>query len=123
MQSQDGAVALLPALPDVWSEGEVKGLCARGGFVIEDMAWKDGKLKHLVVRSTLGGNLRLRSLTPLKGFKAARGSNPNELFTVFSTPSPLNHSTMKKEDDKSKKYYEYDIRTKKGQIITYKAKD
>lgn len=123
MQSQDGAVALLPALPDVWSEGEVRGLCARGGFVIEDMAWEKGKLKRLVVRSTLGGNLRLRTLTPLKGFKKAKGNNPNELFTVFATATPENHSTVKSENAESKKYYEYDIRTKKGQIITYKAID
>ena len=59
VQSHDGFVHLLPALPDEWSEGEVSGLRTIGGFVIERLAWKDGRLVEARIRSTIGGNLRL----------------------------------------------------------------
>lgn len=60
-QSHEGYVSLLPALPDEWkAEGEVKGLHVRGGFVIEDMKWKNGKIVRLDIRSITDTPLRLR---------------------------------------------------------------
>lgn len=59
MQSQDDVIRLLPALPDVWAgEGRVKGLVARGGFVI-DMEWHDGKITCLAVTSRYSNTLRI----------------------------------------------------------------
>jgi alpha-L-fucosidase 2 len=59
LQSHNGVVRLLPALPDAWPEGHVAGLCARGGFEL-DISWKDGKLTEATLRSKLGGACRLR---------------------------------------------------------------
>jgi alpha-L-fucosidase 2 len=59
LQSQAGAIELLPALPKAWPSGSVKGLRARDGFVV-DIAWSDGKLREITVRSTLGGECKLR---------------------------------------------------------------
>ena len=48
---QTPEVHLLPALPEAWQKaGRVKGLCVRGGFVV-DFAWRDGAIVELVVRS------------------------------------------------------------------------
>ena len=53
LQSHLGFIQLLPALPDSWKIGEIKGICARGGFEIE-MNWVDGKLKKGKIKSLLG---------------------------------------------------------------------
>ena len=59
VQSHTGKIVLLPALPDVWKDGTVKGLCCRGGFVLEELTWKDGKPATVTVRSTVGGKLNI----------------------------------------------------------------
>jgi alpha-L-fucosidase 2 len=83
MQSYDGFIYLLPALPGVWQEGSVKGLVARGGYEI-DLDWKAGQLTKAVIRARSGGKCRLRSLIPLKGkgLKRSKERGVYELTTV-----------------------------------------
>ena len=120
LQSHDGAVHLLPALPDDWQEGEVKGLQARGAFTVS-MKWTGGTLQKAVITSKNGGVLRLRSYVPLqgKGLKAASGPCPNDLMAPAAVREPLRSSELKDfQLLPIKKVYEYDIETAAGQSIT-----
>ncbi len=81
LQSHGGVVHLLPALPAAWADGDVKGLCARGGYVV-DMAWQQGKLAQATITSRKGGTLRLRSAVALKG-KGLKAVAPGTQLPVY----------------------------------------
>lgn len=115
LQSHDGAVHLLPALPDKWAEGKVKGLVARGGFVV-DMDWNGVQLNTAKIHSRIGGNLRLRSYVPLKGegLKSASGTNPNPLFRQAAIKEPLVSKEINPQYPVIPRVYEYDLATEAG---------
>ncbi|MHB9141517.1 MAG: glycoside hydrolase family 95 protein [Paludibacter sp.] len=121
MQSYDGFIYLLPALPSVWKNGEIKGLVARGGFEM-DIKWSNGKVEKVTIRSRIGGNCRLRSLTPLKGkgLVKAQGDNANPLYAVPTTSKPLINKDAKLNPVILKNTYLYDLKTEAGKtyIIT-----
>lgn len=123
IQSHAGFLHLLPALPTDWkAQGEAKGLRSRGGFVVEDMTWKDGEVTSVTIRSTIGGNLRLRSAAPLKRadgteLTAATGDNTNELMQPYNMPDPIVKDMSKIPATTLPTTYLYDIPTTEGEEI------
>ena len=127
LQSHDGVIQILPALPDKWREGSVRGLIARGGFEI-DIRWKDGKLNALTIKSKLGGNCRLRVYHPIEtergiALNEASGENPNLFFFVPPTHKPLISAKATLVAPVLKASYVYDIRTKAGGVYRFKLVD
>ncbi len=119
VQSHDGFIYLLPALPSVWPDGEIKGLRVRGGFEI-DIKWGKGRIEKVEITSALGGICRLRSLTPLKGagLKSAKGENTNKFFATHEGLSPIISPEAKLNPVKPEKTYLYDLPTKAGKTYT-----
>lgn len=121
LQSHDGAVQLLPALPDAWRKGSVSGLMARGGFEVS-MEWDGVQVCKASILSKVGGNLRIRSYVPLQGegLKEATGDNPNPLFLKAEIKKPLVSAKIKTPQvPLLYKVYEYDIATEPGKVYTF----
>ena len=99
MSSQTGTLPLLPALPDVWNTGSVKGLLAQGGYTV-DMDWKEGMLTSVTIHATSNGTCMLRvpqrikaggtaNLAPVKakdeahGFVYALQTKAGQSYTLY----------------------------------------
>ena len=122
IQSHDGAVHLLPALPDAWKDGNVTGLCARGGFVV-DMKWQNKQLVSARIHSSIGGTLRIRSYVPLKGkgLRKAEGTCANPLLQAAVIKQPMEQHCV---DEGVKAHipqvFEYDLDTEAGKSYQIK---
>ncbi len=79
VQSEGGLIRLLPALPDVWSIGSVKGICARGGFEIA-MDWSSNKLNSVQLSSKKGGTTTLVSGAKTKTVSLRPGQKLNIIW-------------------------------------------
>ncbi|MBO9616870.1 MAG: glycoside hydrolase family 95 protein [Dyadobacter sp.] len=125
MQSADGAMHLLPALPDVWQNGSISGLMARGGFELVSMEWAGSKLTKVEIRSKLGGNLRLRVPNALKlsggTLQKASGENPNAFYQTEEIAVPIVSPKATKERSPLKETLLYDLPTQAGKVYRFTA--
>lgn len=123
VQSHDGFVHLLPALPNKWKKGSVSGLKARGDFLI-DILWKNNKLKQAKVKANKGGVLPIRSSVPLniKGGKLVKTNNTNPLLLPMNPGLFLDHKKTAFPEIKTPVFYEYYIETSREEIITLTKK-
>jgi alpha-L-fucosidase 2 len=125
LQSHDGEIQILPALPDAWRDGYVKGLRARGGFEV-DISWRDGKVQLVKIRSKLGGNCRLRVSDPIAAKKPgtlreAKGANANEFYASPETKAPLVSAKAAPAPLTLKQRFLYDVKTVAGGVYTFTA--
>ena len=126
VQSANGELHLLPALPQVWPAGNIKGIRAIGGFEIFDLQWKDGKLVKAAIRSKLGGNLRLRVPNEVKEEKGgklmvAQGKNSNAYYAVEEGTAAIVSPKAPKQALELRPTVVYDVPTKAGGVYTFVA--
>jgi alpha-L-fucosidase 2 len=127
LQSHDGAIQLLPALPDNWPNGSVTGLCARGGFEIVSMVWESGMIKEVIIKSKLGGNCRIRSYSELvfengKPLSLSKSKNSNPFFYVPEMNTPQISDKITPVKFQVNQVFEYDINSKVGMEYHLKLK-
>ncbi len=89
LQSHRGLIRILPALPEAWPSGEVRGLRARGGFEV-DIAWHDRQITRLTLTSALGGPCRIRLVRPAadsehraRGATWEMGTQPGQRYELI----------------------------------------
>ena len=123
VQSHTGAIHLLPALPDAWSKGVVKGLRCRGGYELKELSWENGKVKRVQIESKVGGTLRIRSAEQLKmagkNLEPTKSELKNDLLKTQEVRKPLIAANADISVASPKSYFLYDIETEKGQTYEF----
>ncbi|HUU36992.1 MAG TPA: glycoside hydrolase N-terminal domain-containing protein, partial [Candidatus Desulfaltia sp.] len=100
LQSHEGTISFLPAIPESWGEGEVEGLCARGGFEVT-FSWEDGTMERVVIRSKNGNTCRIRTdrMVSLRFEETnARTLQPKEGIVEFETKPGQEYDLSLKEE-------------------------
>ncbi len=127
MQSANGEIHLIPALPDSWlAGGSITGLRAIGGFDIVRIEWSAGKIVQAVIKSKLGGNCRVRVPNAMKlstggSLKMATGKNVNPFYQIEDTPAPVIVDKAGITPPQLKETLVYDLPTRAGATYTFVA--
>jgi len=123
MQSHEGYIHLCPALPREWPSGEIRGLVARGGFVI-DLKWNDGKLTDATIFSKVGGNCRIKVEGAVECkeavWKEASGKNSNPLQQQPADVRFVNNSKTAPVELAAPQGKVYEMQTVAGKIYHLK---
>ncbi|HEY1113254.1 MAG TPA: glycoside hydrolase family 95 protein, partial [Chitinophagaceae bacterium] len=99
-----------------------------GGFEVVSLHWKDGKVIKAVIRSKLGGNLRLRVPNSLKLTSAgllmhAASKNTNPFYETEETPDPIVSPGAAVTPPELKETFLYDVDTQKGKVYTFLSQE
>jgi alpha-L-fucosidase 2 len=126
LQTQDGSIHILPALPDAWKTGSITGIRAYGGFEVS-ISWDNNQVQKIVIKSKLGGNCRIRvadNVVFANGglLKPAFGENPNPLFYSVKVKDPLISPEAKLNAVNLKPTFLYDFPTQAGKTYTIVCK-
>lgn len=126
LQTQNGFIDVLPALPDEWKNGKISGLKTYGGFEI-DIIWENNKAKEVMIKSGLGGNCRIRipnemQLSGSSKLKKAQSKNPNPFFEIPEIKAPLISADAKLNPFEIKASLIYDFQTEPGKTYILKIK-
>lgn len=126
LQTQNGFIDILPALPDEWKKGKISGLKTYGDFEIS-IGWENNKAKEINIKSNLGGNCRLRipnemEFTGKSKLKKAEGKNLNPFFETPEIKQPMISSEAILNPVKIKESVMYDFPTEAGKTYILKMK-
>lgn len=126
LQTQNGFIDIIPALPDEWKNGKISGLKTYGDFEI-NIVWENNKAKEIIIKSNLGGNCRMRipnemELTGKTKLKKAEGKNPNPFFETPEIKKPMISSEAKLNPVEIKESVMYDFPTEAGKTYVLKIK-
>jgi alpha-L-fucosidase 2 len=116
VQSHEGEIHLLPALPAAWHTGKVTGLKARGGVTL-DMEWENGQLKMAKIHSALGGLLKIRTNEQVFCADEAEntlGVDSNPLFQWVNPGLPIIHNPKATSAWQDKRSFNLTLNTKQG---------
>ncbi|WP_437917881.1 glycoside hydrolase family 95 protein [Sphingobacterium sp. LRF_L2] len=125
LQSYDGNLYLLPALPDAFDKGKVTGLRARGSFEV-DLEWENNRLKRVSILSEKGGVCRLRVANDVS-FKTnelikAEGENPNPYYKIHPIKQVLKAAQADISPFEVPDTQLWDLKTEKGRRYVFEVK-
>jgi len=117
LQSYDGHISLLPALPSEWKDGNVSGLKAKGGFTV-DLEWHENSFTKGIIKSELGGNCRIRTTIPVRvaevNSSEATGENPNIYYKLSPATDVIKNNKIPLQEVNVKEGFIIDFMTEKG---------